>query len=60
MSKRLKTLQEISDQSGINIITIRRQIWKGKIPFIQLSERGKIWIDEKDFDHFLQSNKRTF
>jgi len=58
MSKRLYTIKEAAVYLGRPVWGIRSLIWDGKIRYIQ--DGRKYYLDVKDMDAYIESQKRTF
>ena len=56
-AKRLYTLKQAAEYLGQTDWGMRELVWKGMIPSIQLVPRGKIFIDVRDMDEFIERNK---
>lgn len=57
--QRLYTIKQAARFLGRTVYSCRSLIWAGKLPVIQTEERGKIWIDLKDLERFIEINKIT-
>ncbi|MGA3116897.1 MAG: hypothetical protein ABSF90_20955 [Syntrophobacteraceae bacterium] len=53
--KRLLSLREVVEEIGGTMWFWRSQIWAGRIPVVQVGK--KQWIDMRDLDAFIESNK---
>ncbi|MBW2053502.1 MAG: helix-turn-helix domain-containing protein [Deltaproteobacteria bacterium] len=60
MIQRLYTLPEAAIYLGRSVYSVRELIWKGLLPVIQHTPRGKMWIDRVDIDRLIETEKRTF
>ena len=59
-TKRLYDLKESSHYLGRkSAYGVRRLIWQGLLPYVQHKANGKIWIDKRDMDKFIESNKHN-
>ncbi len=59
ITQRLYTLAEAGQYLGRSTYSVRELVWAGEVPVIQHKPRGKMWIDLKDLDRFIDSEKRT-
>jgi len=60
IEKRLYTVIEAAFYLGRSIYSVRNLIWSGEIPFIQEGRGGKIWLDIKDLDNYIDVSKGYF
>lgn len=57
--QRLFDLKTAAKYLGRPVWGVRTLIWTGKISFIQELAGGKIWIDQKDLEKYIEAEKRT-
>ncbi len=57
-AKRLLTLQAAADYMSLNVWSLRRLIWDGRIPIVRLSER-RIRVDIHALDKALERLAET-
>ena len=53
--KRLLSIKDLVVIMGATEWFWRSQIWDGQLPYVQVGR--KMFIDRKDVEHFIQSNK---
>jgi excisionase family DNA binding protein len=53
--KRLFSIPEAATYLGRSVWSIRRLIWNGDLP--QVRARGRVHLDVRDMDEFIDSNK---
>jgi hypothetical protein len=59
-TKRLYDLQDSKVYLGRkSVYGVRRLIWEGLLPYVQHKPNGKIWIDVRDLDKFIETNKQN-
>jgi hypothetical protein len=58
-SPRLLTVKRAAEWLGLTTWALRERIWEGQIPVVQFVDGGKMWVDVKDLETFIQRNKRT-
>ncbi len=58
--KRLHTLEEAAYYLGRSVDSMRELLWSGKLPFIQESPRGRIYLDVRDLDAYIDRAKQRF
>ena len=59
INKRLYTLAEAGQYLGRSVYSVRELVWAGRIPVLQHRPRGKQWVDIRDLDKFIDTEKRT-
>jgi excisionase family DNA binding protein len=58
IEQRLFTVKQAAAYLGRSVYGTRELIWKGVLPYIQDGRGGKVWIDRKDVDGWIEKNKR--
>ena len=58
MRQRLLSLKEAAIYLGRKEDSMRELVYSRAFKVIQLSEKSKIWIDLRDLDKWIESNKR--
>ena len=59
ITQRLYTLAQAAQYLGRSVYSMRGLIWAGRIPVLQHRPRGKQYVDVRDLDHFIETEKRT-
>ncbi len=57
ITKRLYAIPEAAEYLGHKIWGVRTLIWSGKLPVVQHGR--KMFLDLKDLDAFIESNKKV-
>ncbi len=57
--KRLFTIPQTSTYLGMSTRAVRELVWDGALPYIQRVDGGKIYIDVRDLDAFIDREKRS-
>jgi hypothetical protein len=60
IGKRLFTLPESAHYLGRSVYGMRTLVWNGELPIIKNGEGGKIWIDIRDLDFWIDRNKSEY
>lgn len=58
ISKRLYSLKESAIYLGRGLHGVRDIVWRGEIPIVRSGR--KIFIDIKDLEHYVESNKMVY
>jgi len=56
---RLLPLKQAAKVLGLTVWALRERIWEGLLPVVQFPGGRKQYIDTKDLDDFINSNKRV-
>lgn len=57
MSKQLLSVAEVSEQYGLSRGTVGQWVASGELPAIRSSGGGRVYVEKKDLDGFLQARK---
>ena len=55
---RLLDLRKAASYLGRSVYSLRELIWRGELPYISTGKGGKVFIDIRDLDSWIESNKR--
>lgn len=55
--QRLFDLNDAAKYLGRKPFAIRTLLWSGKLSYMQTGKKGKIYIDVKDMDTFIEKSK---
>jgi hypothetical protein len=56
---RLLTLKKAADLLGLSVWALRERIWAGHIPVVRFPAGRKQYVDVRDLEGFIDSNKRV-
>ena len=59
MIPRLLPLKEAAKWLGLTVWAMRERIWAGDIPVVRFPNGRKMYLDTKDLEAFIESNKRV-
>ena len=57
---RLLPLKKAAEYLGLSLWSLRERVWDGDLPVVRFREGGKMFIDRKDLESFIQGNKMVF
>jgi excisionase family DNA binding protein len=57
VSPRLLTLKKAADYLGLTVWAMRERIWKGEIPVVRFPGGRKMFVDVKDLESLIETNK---
>ena len=55
---RLLTLREAAQYLNCSQFSIRTLVWDGTLPSVRFTRRGKLWLDLKDLEKYIEDSKR--
>jgi excisionase family DNA binding protein len=58
IEKRLLSIKEAAVYLGRGTYSMRELLWGGQLPYLQCGKGGKLWVDRKDLDSWIEANKR--
>jgi hypothetical protein len=53
------TLRHAAAYLDVTVWALRERIWAGALPVVRFREGGKLFLDVRDLDDFVDRNKRT-
>ena len=56
-SPRLLPLKKAAKMLGLSVYGMRERIWNGQIPVVRFSDGGKMYVDSRDLEKFIQKHK---
>ena len=59
MSPRLLPLKDAAQWLGLTVWAMRERIWAGDIPVVKFPGGRKMYLDTKDLERFITTNKTT-
>ena len=59
MSPRLLTLKDAAQWLGLTVWGMRERIWAGDIPVVRFPGGRKMYLDTRDLERFITTNKTT-
>jgi predicted site-specific integrase-resolvase len=57
MSPRLLPLKKAAEVLGLSVYGLRERIWAGQIPVVRFSDGGKMYVDSRDLEKFVERHK---
>jgi excisionase family DNA binding protein len=57
IQQRLITIKQGAVYLGRGVYGVRELIWSGRLPYVQMGKGGKIWLDIRDLELWIQNNK---